>query len=249
MKFAHAIQASLVLAAVGIPTARQLTTPAFQDPQPEAATASRAGAFTDEFFEAAADLQPTGRNPYFVLEPGWVQILEGKEDGEDVKITITVLDETQKIDGVETRVVEEKEEKGGKIEEVTRDYFAISTRTNNVYYFGENVDVYEDGKVAGHKGSWLAGVDGARYGLMLPGSPLVGARYQEEVAPGKAMDRGEVVDVAGNFECRAGRFEHVLAIVETTPLEKGSEKKRYARGVGLLQDGNQKLTRYGKGLK
>jgi Concanavalin A-like lectin/glucanases superfamily len=53
------------------------------------------------------------------------------------ELTITVLNETKMVDGVETRVVEERETKGGKLKEVSRNYFAISKRTNDVFYFGE----------------------------------------------------------------------------------------------------------------
>lgn len=202
--------------------------------------------FTDAFGEEPGDLGPTGTNPYFVLEPGYTLVLEGQEDGEDTRIVIKVLDETRTIDGIEARVVEEREDAGGRPKEITRDYFAISERTNNVYYLGEDVDNYVDGHVASHTGSWLHGKDGARYGLMMPGSPLLGARYQQEVAPGVAMDRAEIEALSGTFECAAGKFEGVLAIEESTPLEPGSERKLYARGVGLVQDGALRLVRYGR---
>ena len=68
-------------------------------------------------------------------------------------------------------MVEERETKDGKLVEVSRNYFAISKRTNSVYYFGEDVDEYKDGKVARHGGSWLAGTGGARFGLLMPGQP------------------------------------------------------------------------------
>ncbi|HLQ36949.1 MAG TPA: hypothetical protein VK348_04050 [Planctomycetota bacterium] len=215
-----------------------------------AAQGSREEQFTTVFGEDARDLVPTGTNPFFVLETGFVLVLEGKDDGKDARTTITVTTATRKIDGVETRVVEEVEVVGGQTIEITRDYFAISRRTNNVYYFGEDVDVYTDGKVSGHAGSWRAGENGAAYGLMMPGTPLLGARYHQEVAPGVGMDRAEVVSLAAKFECPAGKFADVLQTEETTPLKKDEkEHKLYARGVGLLQDGGLRLTRYGKDVK
>lgn len=203
-------------------------------------------AFTETFGEENSDLGPTGVNPFWVLEPGYVLVLAGKEKGEKVEIKITVLDETKKIAGVECRVVQEDESVGGDLEESTRDYFAISSRTNNVYYFGEDVDNYEDGKVVGHEGSWRAGKKGARYGLMMPGTPLLGARHYQEIAPGVGMDRAEVVSLSEKFTCPAGEFEDVLLVEESSPLEKGKERKLYARGVGILQDGACKLVKYGK---
>src|SRR4051812_26138748 len=59
-----------------------------------------------------------GRNPYFVLVPGYELVLKGKEDGKKVDLVNTVLDEIKKIDGVETRVVEERENQDGKLAEV-----------------------------------------------------------------------------------------------------------------------------------
>ena len=62
-----------------------------------------------------------------------------------------MLNETKRIDDVETRVVEEKETKG----ESSSRYpgtIAISKRTKSVYYFGEDVDMYKNGRVVSHDG-------------------------------------------------------------------------------------------------
>ena len=66
--------------------------------------------WTTEFGEDKKDLTHTGRNPFFILEPGHYIIMESGDE----RMVHTVLDETKVIDGVETRVVEEKETKGGK---------------------------------------------------------------------------------------------------------------------------------------
>jgi len=199
--------------------------------------------WTNDFSAEKKDLTATGRNPFFILEPGYQLVLE---EGNEI-LTITVLDETKLVDGVETRVVEERESKGGKLVEVSRNYFAISKRTNSVYYFGEDVDMYKDGKVTGHGGSWLSGVNNARFGLAMPGLPLLEAKYQQEVAPGVAMDRSEIVSLSETVKVPAGDFKNCLKVAETTPLEpEVEEEKRYAPGVGLLTDGSLKLVRYGK---
>jgi hypothetical protein len=199
--------------------------------------------WTDRFGVEPGELASTGRNPYFVLEPGYRLTLQQGDE----RLVISVLDETKVVDGVETRVVEERETKKGAVIEVSRNYYAISKRTNSVYYFGEDTDIYKDGKVVKHEGSWLAGVNGARFGLMMPGTPLVGGRYYEEIAPGVAMDRAQVVSVTGSMTVPAGSFTNVLRVEETTPLERGErEYKLYAPGVGLLQDESLKLVEYGK---
>src|ERR1035438_8599277 len=80
-----------------------------------------------------------GANPYFNLTPGYTLAYQHGKDSD----TLTVLGETKRIDGVETRVVEDRELKNGQLVELTRDYYAIDSVTNDVYYFGEDVDVYK----------------------------------------------------------------------------------------------------------
>jgi hypothetical protein len=199
--------------------------------------------WTQHFLIERDELRATGRNPYFVLEPGYELVLG---DGSD-QLTITVLSQTRTVGGVETRVVEERETKDGALVEVSRNYFAISARTNSVFYFGEEVDMYKDGRLVSHEGAWLSGVNGARFGLMMAGVPLVNGRYYQEIAPGVAMDRAQIVSTTGTLATPAGAFASVLKIEETTPLVPGErEYKHYAAGVGLVQEGSLKLMRYGK---
>jgi len=200
-------------------------------------------AWKDTFAIEKGDLRATGRNAHFILEPGYQHVLEGA--GAE-RLVITVLDETQAVDGVETRVVEERETRGGTLVEVSRNFFAISSRTNDVYYFGEEVDIYKNGKVVDHEGAWRSGIKGARFGLMMPASPEVGAKYYQEVAPKVAMDCAEIVKLDDAVVTPAGKFSKVLKIEETTPLEPGArEYKYFAEGVGLVQDGALKLVKHG----
>jgi hypothetical protein len=191
-------------------------------------------AYTETFMVDEKDLATTGRNPYFILEPGYQLYYESPDKKET--LTITVLDETKKVGGIETRVVEEREIEDGKVKELSRNYFAICRRSNSVYYFGEDAG-----------GAWQHGEKGAHFGLMMPGTPLVGGRYYQEIAPGAAMDRAEILSVSATYETPAGKFEKVLQTVETTPLEpKERAVKHYAPGVGLLQDGALKLVTFGR---
>jgi hypothetical protein len=137
---------------------------------------------------------------------------------------------------VTTRVVEEREESAGQPLELSRNYFALDPSTGDLYYFGEDVDMYKNGRLSGHDGSWMVGVKGARFGLALPGHPKTGQRYYQEVAPGLAMDRAEIVGVDDRVETPAGTFEHCVHVKESTPLESDSGEKWYAPGVGLVRD-------------
>ena len=199
--------------------------------------------FTRTFREDKADLGPTGSNPYFILEPGYVLEFAGGDE----KLAITVLDETVEVDGVEARVVEEREWEGDELIEVSRNFFAISKKTNSVYYFGEDVDVYKDGKVVSHDGAWRSGENGAVFGLMIPGTPILGGMYYQEIAPEVAMDRAEIHSLTDTLDTPAGKFENCLTTIETTPLEPGAkEAKVYAPGVGLIRDADLRLVKYGR---
>lgn len=218
----------------------------FVDTQADAQKQDDASSWTTDFSTDKSELTHTGHNPYFILEAGYTLVLaDGKEE-----LTITVLDEIKKVDGVETRVVEERETRDGKLIEVSKNYFAISKRTNSVYYFGEEVDIYKNDKITSHEGAWLSGVNGAKFGLMMPGLPLMKAKFFQEIAPAVAMDRAEIVSVTETLKTSAGEFKNCLKVEETTPLEKGvKEYKYYAHGVGLVQDGSLKLIKYGKANK
>jgi predicted lipase len=205
---------------------------------------------TSEEWTASFDLEncdfaSTGENSYFILEPGYQVILEGEEDEEELQLTMTVLDETKVVDGVETRVVEEKESEGGNLVEVSRNYFAICKPTNDAFYFGEDVDIYEDGEIVSHEGAWLAGQNGAKAGMIMPGKVEVSMKYYQEIAPGVAEDRAEIVSVNNTLDTPAGNFQNVLKTEETNPLEPNEkEYKFYAPGIGLIQEEGLKLVNY-----
>jgi len=196
----------------------------------------------EEFGISERTLVPTGRNQYFILEPGFQLVFAG----EDEKLTITVLEETKKVNGVLTRVIEEKEWKNGELIEVSRNFFAMCEKTKDVFYFGEDVDMYKGGKIISHDGAWLAGKNGARAGLIMPGNPGVGMKYYQEIAPSVAMDRAEIFSLDDTLETPAGSFSKCLKTEEGTALDpKEKEIKIYAPGIGLIQDADLFLTEHG----
>ncbi len=195
-----------------------------------------------EFGISDCDLLVTGANSYLILEPGHQLVLEG----DDTKVQITVLDETKTVDGVITRVVEEREWEDGKLHEVSRNYFVICERTKDVFYFGEDVDYYEDDKIINHDGAWLAGVDGNKPGLIMAGAPKPGMKYYQEIAPGTAMDRAEIISLDEICRVPVGTFSKCLKIKEGTALNIFErEYKYYAPGIGLIHDADLVLTKHG----
>ena len=235
----HEIAAAVTLIAVFLtgcaPPQRPLSTPT-------ASTSNAEAGWKEDFDISTCNMATTGSNQYLILEPDFQLVLEG---GTEV-LVITVLNETVEVDGIQTSVVEERESKNGEIIEVSRNFFAICEQTKDVFYFGEEVDMYQEGEITSHSGAWRSGEGDARYGLIMPGTPSVGMKYYQENAPGIAMDRAEIISLDETFSTTAGKFSKSLKIKEGTalnPLEM--EFKTFAPGIGLIQDQNLLLTEYG----
>ncbi len=199
--------------------------------------------WTDSFHQENCAFATVGRNRFFALVPGHQLVLQSPE----TKLVITVTDQTRKIGNVETRVVEEREEENGMLKEVSRNFFAICRRHGDVFYFGEEVDDYKDGKIVGHGGAWRADEKDSRAGIMMPGTALLGARHYQEIAP-NAKDRAEIVADDVTMKTPAGTFKDCLRVEETSGIDPGEKGyKTYAPGVGLIQDEDLLLTGYHEG--
>jgi hypothetical protein len=202
--------------------------------------------YTSSFRAEDCTLTSTGRNPFFILEPNYQLVLSGGDAGDVAQVMITVLNETRDVNGTETRVIEERETLGGELAEISRNFFAICEETNSVFYFGEEVDDYENGILIAHEGAWLAGEGANKAGVIMPGTILLGARYYQEIAPDIALDRAEIIDMGEVIQTPSGDFTDTLITQETNPLEPDvAELKYYAAGIGLIQEEDLKLERYG----
>jgi hypothetical protein len=202
--------------------------------------------FTTEFNRDHCTFTTTGSNPHFPLWPGYVLEFEGEEEdgGEIIELYLrfSVLGDTETVDGVVTRVIEEYEEEDGEVIEISRNFYALCRETGDVWYFGEDVDIYEDGEIISHGGAWRSGADGAEAGVFMPGTPMLGARHFQEIAPDVALDRAEVVSDDVTLNLPAGTFNDVVKVDETSPLEPGHiSEKWYAPGVGLIKDNEAEL--------
>jgi hypothetical protein len=202
--------------------------------------------YTRSFRAENCTFSSTGRNPFFILEPNFQLVLGGEDAGDAAQLTITVLNETREVNGTQARVIEERESVGGDLVEISRNFFAICEETNNVFYFGEEVDIYENGMIVDHEGAWLAGEGTNRAGIIMPGTILLGARYYQEIAPSVALDRAEIIDTGQVIQTPSGDFSDTLITRETTELEPDEvELKYYAAGIGLVQEEDLKLEHYG----
>jgi hypothetical protein len=197
------------------------------------------GPWRDRFDVNKEDLLAIGTNAYITMQPGRVLTLAHGAD----TLTVSVLPDTEEVDGVTTGVLEERETKNGKLIEVSRNFLATDKNTGDVYYFGEDVDNYKNGKVVSHDSAWRAGAGGAKFGLMIPAKPKVGEAFYQEIAPKIAMDRVEVVSTDETVKTPAGTFEHCVHLRETTPLERDVSHKYYAPGVGIIKDDEFELAK------
>jgi hypothetical protein len=201
--------------------------------------------FKDDFNLESCTLLSTGRNTYFILEPGYFLKLRGIDKGDTAQLIVTVLNETKMVGNVECRVVEENESVNGRQIEISKNYFAFCKETGDIYYFGEDVDIYKKGKIVSHSGGWLAEGNN-KPGLIMPGTYEIGYKYHQEIAPDVAMDRAEIISISETLITSAGNFTNCLKTEETTPLEpKEKEFKYYAPGIGLIKEENLLLVEYG----
>ncbi|MBA2767797.1 MAG: hypothetical protein H0U35_01440 [Sporichthyaceae bacterium] len=185
-------------------------------------------------------------NPFLPLVPGTLmRYRETGDDGEGA-VVVRVTHRTKSIQGVETVVVRDRAYLDGELVEDTFDWYA-QDRRGNVWYFGENTKEYENGRVVSTAGSWKAGRDGARAGIVMKAQPRAGDTYYQEYSPGVAEDQATVLSLEASATVPYGSFCDVLKTKDFTALEPGIvERKFYARGVGpvlekLVSGGNERL--------
>jgi hypothetical protein len=176
-------------------------------------------------------------NSYFPLIPGTTFIYEGEnEDKETERNEVYVTHETRVVMGVTTTVVNDKVWEDGELIEETDDWYAQDA-DGNIWYFGEDSKEYEDGKYVGDEGSWEAGVNDAKPGIIMKMDPQVGDEYRQEYLKGEAEDMAEVISLTESITVEYGSFDNCLMTREWTPLEPGvAENKYYAKDVGQLKE-------------
>jgi hypothetical protein len=172
-------------------------------------------------------------NPWFPLKVGAMLVYAGTKDGKDALDLVATTARTRVIDGVETRVVEDRLFLGGRLEERTSDYYAQDA-CGNVWYFGEDTAVLDThGRVVDRSGSFHAGVDGAQPGVFMQAEPELHRRFRQEWFRGQAEDTFTTVDLTTSVSVPYGSFQGALRTAERTALEPGVlDNKYYLKGVG-----------------
>ncbi len=175
-------------------------------------------------------------NPYLPLVPGTTFTYRETADGHVQQDVVEVTHDTKEILGVTATVVlDTTTTQGGNPVEKTFDWYA-QDRDGNVWYFGEDTKEYKHGHVVSTKGSWEAGVHGAKPGIIMEANPQAGDAYRQECASNVAQDTARVRQVGASVTVPFGSFDNVLVTKEWTPLERGViENKYHAPCVGEVR--------------
>jgi hypothetical protein len=174
-------------------------------------------------------------NRFFPLRPGTRFIYKGEEDGEGETNVTLVTHDRKNILGISAVVVLDRVFVQGELKEKTFDWYA-QDKDGNVWYLGEDTREYEDGKVVSTAGSFEAGKNGAKAGIIMLAHPQVGDMYHQEFARGSAEDQARVVARGLSVSVPYGSFDGCLKTVEFTRLEPGvKEAKLYCPGIGFVK--------------
>jgi hypothetical protein len=177
-------------------------------------------------------------NPLFPLKVGRTLVYSGVKDGKKALNIVVTTNRTQMIDGVITRVVEDRLYLDNVLEERTSDYYT-QDRCGNVWYFGEDTATLDaQGHVVSTDGSFHAGVGGAQPGVFMQAHPQLGRRFRQEWSPGNAEDTFKVIDLSAPVSVPYGSFKDALRTEETTALEPAVvDNKYYVTGIGEVFEG------------
>jgi len=203
---------------------------------PSAPTRFRQAPFAPADF-AQATPAPNGWLP---LTPGTQWVRDGATDvghrRVPHRVISTVTDVHKTIDGVTTIAVLDQGIDAGQLAHESIDYFA-QDRHGAVWDVGSYAEAYQSGRYVSVRDAWLAGVDGARAGILLPGNPrLLTPPWFISQPPGADPDVAQVVQ-SGVSHCVTYRcFNDVLVVREGKASAPDNEFKYYALGVGQIDN-------------
>ncbi|MCG3131213.1 MAG: hypothetical protein FLDDKLPJ_01991 [Phycisphaerae bacterium] len=173
-------------------------------------------------------------NPYFPLIPGMTYVYEQHDEKGTERQEMTVTHQTRVIQGVTCVQIRDVVALNGQVIEDTLDWYA-QDMDGNVWYFGEIAMNFEDGWLDNIDGSWVAGVNRAKAGVIMKAHPQSGDLYRQEFDLGNAEDVGLVLSLEEAVSVPYGDFESCLQTEDWTPIEPDArEHKFYTPGVGQV---------------
>jgi hypothetical protein len=174
-------------------------------------------------------------HPYLPWKPGAKWVYAGTKDGQPERVEVVVENKTKTVLGVKCVVVSDIVTVNSTLAEKTTDWYA-QDKAGNVWYFGEDTAEYQNGVVTTTQGTWEAGVDNAKPGIVLHAHPVVGRSYRQEYRPGVAEDKARVLTLTGTEKVPAGTFKNVIETRDINPLDPSKiENKWFAKGIGTIR--------------
>src|SRR5438132_2779340 len=171
-------------------------------------------------------------NPFFPLPPGQTFLYEGHTKDGFVHNDFIVTRKTKVILGVTCTEVHDVVYLDGELAEDTLDWYAQDNQ-GSVWYFGESTAEFENGRPVTLAGSFTAGVNEDKPGIIMEAHSNLDDFYRQEFALANAEDNALVVSLDATVNVRAGLFPHCVKPKDTTPLEPHArEHKDYAAGAG-----------------
>ena len=175
-------------------------------------------------------------NHYFPLPVGRTLVYTGTKDGQSQTDTVTVTDRTKSILGITTTVVRDVARHHGTLLEKTFDYYAQDDE-GTVWYLGEDTTAFLPNGETDTSGSFMAGVDGAQPGIIMPADPEIPDAYRQECFAGEAEDTAWVVATRGSVRVPYGTIQPTLTTLEATRIEPGAyDRKVYGPGIGIVSE-------------
>jgi hypothetical protein len=174
-------------------------------------------------------------NPWFPLRPGTAYVYTGIKDGKPSRDVVIVTHKMQVIDGVPCVAVQDRLYIRGRLFERTTDSYTQDSQ-GNVWYLGEETaELDTDGHVTSTEGSWQAGANSARPGILMPAEPHVGQSFRQEFYSGHAEDHFQIIGIQATVT--PPHAQATLLTKEWTPLEPGViDHKRYVHSIGTVAE-------------
>jgi hypothetical protein len=176
-------------------------------------------------------------NPWLPFRPGTTYVYRGVKDGTPARDVVRVTRRKTVVDGVRCTAVDDRLFVRGRLAERTTDWYAQDT-TGNVWYFGEaTAELDRSGRVTSTEGSWRAGRNSARAGIVMPAHARVGQTFRQEYYKGHAEDHFRILSLAATVRVPYAASRRALLTKEWTPLEPAMiDHKLYVRGIGLVKE-------------
>jgi hypothetical protein len=167
-------------------------------------------------------------NKYFTLTPEKKMVYETGSE----KVEVYVMNETKNIMGVDSIIVWDRVWLDGQLIEDTKDWYA-QDKNGDVWYFGEDTKELVNNLVVSTKGSWKAGVNGAKPGIIMKANPQPGDTYRQEYYEGEAEDKSDILALGETVTLSFRKFTGCVKTLDYTPLEPDiKENKYYCPGAG-----------------